>query len=117
MKLSHPLTRRAAGPTTAPREGAMRIAKCAPDGRIAAVVGDRLVDLRVCGHVSVGDLDLIDWGMGYAVRPSWDPGPSAQLLRAEVAWQPSEDFRFDIRRGSKHGVSWDRKEPLTRGSR
>ena len=49
---------------------------------------ERLVDLRVCGHVTVGDLDLIDWGMGYAVRPSWEPRPQELGLRADIAWQP-----------------------------
>lgn len=49
---------------------------------------DRLVDLRVCGHWSVGDLDLIDWGMGYGVRPTWEPHPDELGVRAELAWHP-----------------------------
>ena len=49
---------------------------------------DRLVDLRVCGHTSVGDLDLIDWGMGYGVRPTWELDPATIAVRAERAWQP-----------------------------
>ncbi|MBL8841871.1 MAG: hypothetical protein JNL90_10130 [Planctomycetes bacterium] len=47
---------------------------------------DRLVDLKVCAHESVGDLDLIDWGMGYAVRPQWEPSDAP--VRAELAWRP-----------------------------
>jgi hypothetical protein len=48
---------------------------------------DRLLDLKVCGHQSVGDLDLIDWGVGYGVRPAWDPALCTPV-RAELVWRP-----------------------------
>jgi hypothetical protein len=49
---------------------------------------DRLLDLKVCGHQSVGDLDLIDWGVGYGVRPAWDPASGQLPVRAELVWSP-----------------------------
>ena len=49
---------------------------------------ERLLDLKVCGHQSVGDLDLIDWGIGYGVRAAWDPGGSQLPVRAELLWRP-----------------------------
>ncbi|MBM4013869.1 MAG: hypothetical protein FJ293_02760 [Planctomycetes bacterium] len=49
---------------------------------------ERLVDLRVCGHLTVGDLDLIDWGIGYRVRSSWEPRAAELGVRAELVWQP-----------------------------
>lgn len=49
---------------------------------------DRLVDLRVCAHECVGDLDLIEWGMGYAVRPHWEPSSADLPVRADLAWRP-----------------------------
>ena len=49
---------------------------------------DRLLDLKVCGHLSVGDLDLIDWGVGYGVRPAWDPCAGRPPVRADLVWQP-----------------------------
>jgi hypothetical protein len=46
-----------------------------------------LLDLKVCGHLSVGDLDVVDWGVGYGVRPAWDPTSGAPV-RAELVWRP-----------------------------
>ncbi len=47
-----------------------------------------LVDLKVCGHLSVGDLDVVDWGVGYGVRPAWDPDAGRLPVRAELIWRP-----------------------------
>jgi hypothetical protein len=49
---------------------------------------ERLLDLKVCGHLSVGDLDLIDWGVGYGVRTAWEPRAASLPFRAEIAWRP-----------------------------
>ena len=49
---------------------------------------ERLLDLKVCGHLSVGDVDLIDWGVGYGVRPTWDPTRLELPVRAEFVWHP-----------------------------
>ncbi len=47
----------------------------------------RLVDLHVCNHESVGDLDLIDWGVGYGVRPEWEPSSRSCPDHAELTWR------------------------------
>lgn len=49
---------------------------------------ERLFDLKVCGHLSVGDLDLIDWGVGYRVRPAWDPSLVSLPERVDLVWRP-----------------------------
>lgn len=49
---------------------------------------ERLLDLKVCAHHSVGDFDLIDWGVGYAVRPAWEPTANAPPVRADLLWRP-----------------------------
>ncbi len=48
---------------------------------------ERLLDLKVCGHLSVGDLDLVDWGVGYGVRPLWEPRERLSPMRAELIWR------------------------------
>ena len=49
---------------------------------------DRLLDLKVCGHQTVGDLDLIDWGVGYGVRSAWEPALGRLPVRADLLWRP-----------------------------
>lgn len=48
----------------------------------------RLVDLRVCGHEQVGDLDLVEWGMGYGLEREWEPDPEERPEGADVVWRP-----------------------------
>jgi len=56
---------------------------------------ERLLDLKVCGHMSVGDLDLIDWGVGYGVRAAWEPSLGPMPVRAELVWRPLP-FALDL---------------------
>ena len=49
---------------------------------------ERLLDLRVCGHFAVGDVELVDWGVGYGVRPNWEPRAARPGDEADLAWRP-----------------------------
>jgi hypothetical protein len=49
---------------------------------------DQLLDLKVCGHFCVGDVDLVDWGVGYGVRVGWDPQQAPRSARADLRWSP-----------------------------
>lgn len=42
----------------------------------------RFLDLNLCDHFLVGDMDLVDWCVGYGVEEGWDPQrPDAQVER------------------------------------
>jgi len=72
------------GPTESLLSAALRQMR----GELRAPQPQRWVELNVCDHQSVGDLDLIDWGVGYGVRPAWDPGSGPIPVRAELVWSP-----------------------------
>ena len=44
----------------------------------------QIVDLQLATHIQVGDLDEVDWSVGYACRDAADLHPTDEL--AEVCW-------------------------------
>jgi len=71
------------GPTESLLSAALRLMR----GELRAPQPQRWVELNVCDHQSVGDLDLIDWGVGYGVPPRWDPrGAAGRAL--DFVWRP-----------------------------
>ena len=72
------------GPTESLLSAALRLMR----GELRAPQPQRWVELNVCDHQSVGDLDLIDWGIGYGVRSAWNPSAGRLPVRAELLWRP-----------------------------
>ena len=59
----------------------MRAQWCAPQPA-------RWVELDVCDHDHVGDLDLIDWGVGYGIDGTWSPPADVRPSSVEFVWRP-----------------------------
>jgi len=72
------------GPTESLLSAALRQMR----GEMRAPQPQRWVELNVCDHQSVGDLDLIDWGVGYGVPNAWGPEIDREGSDLDFVWRP-----------------------------
>lgn len=55
--------------------------------RYLAPPPDRWVDLNLFEHLAVGDLDLVDWCVGYGIQGGWEPADE-RGDREGICWRP-----------------------------